>query len=86
MTNYNELRKILDNDLRGRLIDIQSAMTLLQEDLDRLRDPVAVSNRLGQVIMGTFPLVALGLARSVRGGAGNRDREFRLVGDQPIPR
>jgi hypothetical protein len=39
MTNYNEVRKILDDDLRRRLIDIQSAIALLQEDLDRLRDP-----------------------------------------------
>ena len=39
MSNYDGIRKILDDDLRRRLIDIQSAMALLQEDLDRLRDP-----------------------------------------------
>jgi hypothetical protein len=39
MSNYNEIRKVLDNDLLGRLSDIQSAMALLQADLDRLRDP-----------------------------------------------
>ena len=40
MTNYDQSRKIIDNDIRGRLIDMRTAMTLLLEDLDRLRDPV----------------------------------------------
>ena len=41
--NYSVIRKALDNNLRGRLIEAQSAMALLQEDLDRLRDPAPKS-------------------------------------------
>jgi hypothetical protein len=43
-----KLLRILDNDLRRRLIDAQSAMALLEEDLTALRDPVTDSTAPGK--------------------------------------
>jgi hypothetical protein len=39
MGNFDRRRKLIDSDLRARLIDTRTAMTLLQEDLRRLRGP-----------------------------------------------
>jgi hypothetical protein len=38
MSNYNARRKLIDGDLREKLIDTRTAMIMLQEDLRRLRD------------------------------------------------